>query len=213
MKLDDILDILGDLEDLGVSETPLGKRLKIFREIQERCKNSCHLGGSIGLFLHGIDLGRNFLNSDLDITFYKPKGDIFPTSKAGKGKIAQVEAFKSAVDMDEFCYFGEIADQYGDLVKGEFKYDTSQSFDLIEYEGFTYQVTKSDIILGWKVLFASRGSKKHRDDLDRLGIGYVKRAQCPLLSPVFRKYQTWSSLEADLKKRNLNGKNLQVLSP
>jgi len=80
-------------------------------------------------------------------------------------------------------------------IKVEFKYDKTQHFRIVEFEGHSYWVTQKKTILGWKVLFASRGSKKHMDDLDKIGVVYPD-----LKSPITwkRKYRTWEELEHDL---------------
>jgi hypothetical protein len=42
-------------------------KLQILREFQTKYPDS-HVGGSIGLYLHGIDLKRDISRTDLDIT-------------------------------------------------------------------------------------------------------------------------------------------------
>jgi hypothetical protein len=71
-------------------------------------------------------------------------------------------------------------------------------------------VTLPEIILGWKVLFACRGSKKNRADLDKLEVKYIKRGACPILCPFGGKFPTWEKLEESLEKRGLSGKNLLI---
>lgn len=213
----EILDILADLEEIGAAETPLKRKILIYSEIQETLRGKCHLGGSIGLMLHGIDLGRDFFSSDLDITTFSPSGGVFPLKgniDLKKGQLVQTENCQSSTDMDGSCYFTDVERlNEPDSVKVEFKYDKSQDFDVITYEGLSLNVTKPHIILGWKVLFASRGSQKNREDLDKLGVRYIKRGQCVLLCTPFKRYPAWSSLEGALRKRDLNGKNLQISPP
>jgi hypothetical protein len=66
------------------------------------------------------------------------------------------------------------------------------------------------MILGWKVLFACRGSKKHRADLDKLGVRYIKGGQCHILCPFGGKFPRWENLESALEEKSLSGKNLLI---
>jgi hypothetical protein len=200
----EIMKILGNLSSVGQAKTPLDIRLEIYKEI-ESSHPGCHIGGSIGLFLHGIDLGRTFIDSDIDICSFKPYGKKLVDSRYTETDLA------SSTDMDEVCYKSEIkGDGVEKMIKIEYKYDKTQDFKLVEYKGVTYRVTLPEIILGWKVLFACRGSKKHREDLDNLGIKYIKRGACPILCPFGDVFSTWFDLKIALEKRDLSGKNLQI---
>lgn len=202
----EIIDLMDCLSTIGQAQTPLDKRLEIYKSIEE-VHPGCHIGGSIGLFLHGIDLGRTFIDSDIDICSFRPNGKEFKDIQKRYSEIG----LASSTDMDEVSYRSEIEENGVDRrIKIEYKYDRTQDFNIIEYKGVTYKVTKPEIILGWKVLFASRGSKKHRADLDKLGVRYLQGGQCPLLCPFGGKFPTWHTLHEVLEKRHLSGKNLQV---
>lgn len=202
----EIIDLMDCLSTIGQAQTPLDKRLEIYKAI-ESVHPGCHIGGSIGLLLHGIDLGRTFVDSDIDICSFKPNGKEFKDLQKRYSEIG----LASSTDIDEVSYRSEIEENgIKKRIKIEYKYDRTQDFNLIKYKGVTYKVTKSETILGWKVLFASRGSKKHREDLDRLGVRYVKGGQCQFLCPFGGKFQTWEELNKVLEKRGLSGKNLQV---
>lgn len=202
----EIVDLMDCLSTVGQAQTPLDKRLEIYKAI-ESVHPGCHIGGSIGLFLHGIDLGRTFVDSDIDICSFKPNGREFKDLQ----KRYSETGLASSTDMDEVTYKSEIAeDGVEKRIKIEYKYDRTQDFKLIEYKGVTYRVTLPQMILGWKVLFACRGSKKHRADLDKLGVRYIKGGQCHILCPFGGKFPRWENLESALEEKSLSGKNLLI---
>ena len=202
----EILGLMEDLSTIGQAQTPLDKRLEIYKSI-ESVHPGCHIGGSIGLFLHGIDLGRTFIDSDIDICSFKPNGKEFKDLQ----KRYSETGLASSTDMDEVTYKSEIEeDGVEKRIKIEYKYDRTQDFKLIEYKGVTYRVTLPEIILGWKVLFACRGSKKNREDLDKLGIKYIKRGACHILCPFGKEFPRWETLQKALERRDLSGKNLLI---
>ena len=202
------MDLMDCLSTVGQAQTPLDKRLEIYKAI-ESVHPGCHIGGSIGLFLHGIDLGRTFVDSDIDIFSFKPNGKEF---KDLQKKYSET-GLASSTDMDEVTYRSEIEENGVEKrIKIEYKYDRTQNFKVVEYKGVTYRVTLPEIILGWKVLFACRGSKKNREDLDNLGIKYIKRGGCPILCPFKNVFRSWYDLKIALEKKNLSGKNLLISS-
>lgn len=124
------------------------------REFQYKYPTS-HVGGSIGLMIRGIDLKRDMTKSDLDITIdeYDFKADALPN----------LEERSDACDFDfslKKCY----AD--GQLyVKMDIRVTPEPSFDVIEFNGFNYNVSKLRDILFWKKKYANKGFKKHEHDL------------------------------------------------
>ena len=202
----EIIDLMDCLSTVGQAQTPLDKRLEIYKAI-ESVHPGCHIGGSIGLFLHGIDLGRTFVDSDIDICSFKPNGKEFKDLQ----KRYSETGLASSTDVDEVTYRSEIEENGVEKkIKIEYKYDKTQNFKVVEYKGVTYRVTLPQMILGWKVLFACRGSKKHRADLDKLGVKYIKRGACPILCPFRGKFPRWEDLERSLEKKDLSGKNLLI---
>ena len=202
----EIIDLMDCLSTVGQAQTPLDKRLEIYKAI-ESVHPGCHIVGSIGLFLHGIDLGRTFVDSDIDICSFKPNGKDFKYLH----KRYSETGLASSTDMDEVTYRSEIEENGVEKkIKIEYKYDKTQNFKVVEYKGVTYRVTLPQMILGWKVLFACRGSKKHRADLDKLGVKYIKRGACPILCPFGGKFPRWEDLERSLEKKDLSGKNLLI---
>lgn len=128
------------------------EKLKILQQIQNKFP-SAHVGGSIGLFLRGIDLGRDLSNSDLDLTIDKePFFDIKKTEKA------------ESSDFDFSITFED--------TKIDFKISDS-SFDIILFENFSYNVSKLDDIIFWKKIYASKGVEKHIKDLEKMKIDFI----------------------------------------
>ena len=108
MEVCEILNILSDLDEFGAGQTPLQRRLELIREIQ-RVIPSAHVGGSIGLLLQGIDLGRDFTDSDIDFSISKPSGDFFPIIDVKRGdRFYQKKITMSSTEMDEADYFTDI---------------------------------------------------------------------------------------------------------
>lgn len=189
----EILDLMEDLSLVGLSQTPLDKRLEIYREIQLNYPR-CHIGGSIGLFLNGIDLGRNFLDSDLDICI--------ASARAARSKIPSVGEETqpaSSTDIDFITFESEFLGSNGGStrIKIEYKIDPSQNFSTIKYKGHDYRVTNSQIILDWKILFAIRGSKKHQEDLQKLGINWeIKMGILNKFTSVrSKRFRLWGDLD------------------
>lgn len=200
MEVDDILNILSDLNSFGAGETPLQRRLTLIRKIQKEIPSS-HVGGSIGLFLHGIDLGRNFIDSDLDLALSHPTCNFLSIEnvKSDKERFYQKDKTKSCIEIDEIDYFADVNELNNQCeIKVEFKYDKTQTYKTIEFEGHSYRVTSKKTILGWKVLFASRGSKKHIDDLNKIGVVYPDLKYRKFWK---NKYKTWEELEEDLVQK------------
>ena len=209
MEDSEILDLLSDLDSVALGDHPLSLRLRIVREIQAKMPNS-HLGGSLGLFLQGIDLKRDFVGSDLDFCFPDTYNSILPSDKSQNPEFLQTEEAKSSTDMDH-CVLTSISPKGspGVKVKIEINVDKSQSYKTVTYEGNTYRVTNPEVVLGWKVVFASRGSEKHRKDLDLLGVDYLKGFTLPWGSEE-NKFKGWWEVRDFLDKLGLGGKNLQI---
>jgi len=109
--------------------------------------------GSVGLYLHGIKLDRwgNDYLSDLDIVVphYMP----FDSDES----VYDSNAKPSGSDFDEtFLYNG---------VKVDCRIDNKQRYDIIEYKGFKYNVSKFEAIMEAKTRYAARGNNKHKDDI------------------------------------------------
>lgn len=121
------------------------KQLQIIYALQQKYSD-LHVGGSIGLYLHGIELSRDISNSDIDLckmidNINKPE--------------ALVD--EGSPDFDyRFEYEG---------FKIELKIDKTQEFDIIIYNGLVYKVSKIDTITSFKREYADKGFNKHEQDL------------------------------------------------
>lgn len=140
----------------------IDKQLRVLRSFQEKYPKS-HVGGSIGLFLHGVDLKRNLIFSDLDITTpnFTEKEEQKDTFQAG---CSPVEDYDYRYRIDDV--------NSGHFFKLEIRVDDKQSdFDVIEYNGFKYNVTKKETIFKWKLKYARKGIDKHINDLFAIATG------------------------------------------
>jgi len=134
------------------------KKLEVLRKFQEENKN-CHIGGSIGLMIHGISLGRDIFNSDLDITCPE---DI---------KV-NLKEYEDVSDGNDFDYaIRSISDSDGYYTKIDVRVCPEPSFEEIEYLGFKYKVSKIIDILFWKQKYANKGVVKHTNDLIFINTG------------------------------------------
>ena len=138
-------------------EKELQCKLDLLRMFQSKYPKS-HVGGSIGLMLRGIDLKRNLSYSDLDVTTdtFIPKGGI------------NLVLEKSNNDFD-YCYEVKYNDNI--KVKIDIKVDPNPAFDVINFEGYSYNVSKLADILTWKQKYANKGSSKHENDLIAIETG------------------------------------------
>ena len=133
-------------------------QLGVLRAFQTKYPKS-HVGGSIGLHLHGVDLKRNLWFSDLDIT----TPEFTETEKSVEFGCSPVEDYDHRYQID---------DPHSEkFIKLEIRIDSKQSFDEILYEGFTYKVTNKETILKWKQEYALKGHEKHLHDLIGMATG------------------------------------------
>lgn len=130
----------------------ISNKLEAIRKIQRKYPTS-HVGGSIGLMLHGIDLKRDLSTSDLDIT-------IDEYSETDK-----IKDIDKKSDNNDFDFSFKITNSDNTYIKIDFRINPEPSFDIIEFNGFTYNVSKLKDILFWKQKYANKGSLKHANDL------------------------------------------------
>lgn len=126
------------------------EKLETIKEFQDKYPNS-HIGGSIGLLIRGIDLQRDLRKSDLDITVdteVEIGGDYTERS-----------------DHNDFDYAVQKDIGSGRYVKMDIRICPESQFEVINYEGVDYNVSKLKDILFWKSKYAKKGVQKHIDDL------------------------------------------------
>jgi len=135
-------------------------KLLALKEFQGKYPTS-HVGGSIGLMLRGIDLKRDLLTSDLDITI-----DEYNFNEN------TIEGIQQRSDSNDFDY--AIKKVYGNganYVKIDIRVSPEPSFDIVEFNGINYNVSKLRDILFWKKKYANKGFQKHVNDLIAIETG------------------------------------------
>lgn len=136
-------------------------KLSVLRKFQLEYPLS-HVGGSVGLYLHGIDLKRDISRTDLDITI----PDFADTLDNHK------EYDKCPSNASDFDYrtMSKTKDNYF-CCKMEIRVCPEPSFTVIEFQGFNYNVSLLSNILFWKKKYARKGVQKHIDDLITIETG------------------------------------------
>ena len=122
----------------------------------------CHIGGSIGLFLHGVRLKRwaDSGLSDLDL--------IFPYY------IAPESTDKLTLDFSADKTSGNDFDYTFSVngIKVDVKIDNMQRYELITYKDFKYKVSPLLTILEAKMKYALLGQSKHSSDIKEMILGH-----------------------------------------
>lgn len=128
--------------------------LCIVKSFQDKFKTA-HVGGSIGLMLHGIDLKRDLSKSDIDMTVadYIHKDD-------------KPDEFKETSNPDDFDHQYRVNVSNPLIyIKMDVRVSPEPSYDVVTYNGINYRVSKLRDIIFWKKKYAKKGVKKHIDDL------------------------------------------------
>jgi hypothetical protein len=126
----------------------LSKQLDLIYQLQQKYKD-LHVGGSIGLHLHGVKLSRFIGSGDIDLC--KAIDDI-------NQKNCKIEHDGSSEH--DFDYSFEFQG-----IKIELNIDNKQAFDIIEVGGKAYRVSKLETIVYYKKKYANKGYEKHANDL------------------------------------------------
>ena len=127
-------------------------KLETLKEFQDKYPKA-HVGGSIGLFLRGIDLLRDLKDSDLDITVDEFDCD---TSSTEYLRRSDGNDFDHAIKKYTGVYY----------VKIDIRICPEPSFDEIAFDGVKYNVSKYEDIIFWKTKYAEKGIRKHIKDLE-----------------------------------------------
>lgn len=144
-------------------------RFQTLRDFQEKYPTS-HVGGSIGLMIHGIDLKRELHKSDLDITIDEFKLEPNQTSYEERSNgndfdYAIKKVYGNAVNPSDNIY-----------VKIDIRITPEPSYEVVEYNGHKYNVSRVKDILFWKKKYADKCVTKHVDDLFCIEFGYRNSA-------------------------------------
>lgn len=159
--------LLREIPRAGLIDKKLASNLnlELVRAIQKQYP-MFHVGGSTGLFLHGVRLKRWFDKSTSDLDFISPYF-VLPESKLvlnDNGKevdINYLDAKASGNDFDETFIV--------DGVKVDYRIDPKQRYEIIEHDGFKYKVSNLMTILEAKMRYAQTPSgQKHRDDITEM---------------------------------------------
>jgi len=137
------------------------QKLVTLKEFQDKYPTS-HVGGSIGLFLRGINLLRDLSKSDLDITI--DEMDI-------ESEKSVLKTYEETSDNNDFDLNIKKVLPDGHYVKIDIRICPEPSFDVIEFEGVSYNVSKYRDIIFWKQKYAKKEVIKHRDDLETIKTG------------------------------------------
>lgn len=165
------IEVLGPFTDLGDKSVTTSFRIireipseEIFEQKAEECMHLrllrnlqtkfplLHVGGSIGLFLHGIRLKRwkGFQATDMDLIH--PYFVVMDSEN-----VQEIAGKKSSNDFDNTYLV--------DGVKADVKIDPYQKYELVKYKEFTYKVSKFETIMAAKMRYAVLGQQKHKDDI------------------------------------------------
>ena len=144
--------------DMNIPE----KVLKTLIVFQAKYPQS-HVGGSVGLALHGIDMKRPLNDkTDLDITN--------PTRIPELLTEKNIQESSSPSDFDYSLIFHHDENNYC-YTKIEVRVSPEPSFEVIEYKGNFINVSKLEDILFWKQTYADKGVVKHQHDLEAIKSG------------------------------------------
>lgn len=124
------------------------------KKFQDMFCNS-HIGGSLGLYLHGIDLKRDITKSDIDMT-----------CKSKLPEPLDAEQFEESSSPTDFDYSLRLHDKQSNIyAKIEVRVSPEPSFVVINHNGIDYNVSLLENILFWKQKYADKGVQKHIDDM------------------------------------------------
>ena len=160
-----------NLEKLEDIEENIG--LEFYQALQEKFPLA-HVGGSLGIFLHGGRLKRwTIFQGDLDIVIpYFMCMDI-------KDDTLNIESVSCKSSSNDFNFTLQI--NIGqEFRKVDVRIDPTQQYVIIEYKGFKYNVSKLATILDAKCRYSWRNAK-HYDDIKELIGGIVEKPKQNLI--------------------------------
>ena len=141
-----------------------------------------HVGGSAGLFLHGVRLKRWLKNSSSDLDFVSPyfvlPQKTLKTTDGDELEVFYKDAKASGNDFDETFIVGD--------TKIDYKIDPKQRYELIEFRGVTYKVSDLLTIMEAKMRYAQKPSGgKHRQDLKEMVVKHKEevKIECDPILP------------------------------
>jgi len=150
-----IEEITKDQIEAVIKDSLFDDVLESVRNIQTKYP-LCHVGGSVGLYLHGAFLKRwkdNQMDLDLVLPFY---------IHFEKCDNLDVEAIYKASGND-FDYTVILEGRKADI-----KIDPKQKYEIITHKGFKYKVSSVETIIEAKCRYALNGQMKHINDIKEL---------------------------------------------
>jgi len=138
-------------------------KLEFLRDFQQKNPTS-HVGGSIGLFLRGVDLKRDLTHSDLDITI-------------DEMNVEETLKYKSRSSGNDFDFSLTHLLSHNYYLKFDIRINPEPSFEIIEFDGEFYNVSKLRDILFWKQKYSNKGVRKHTNDLITIETG-IRPFEC-----------------------------------
>lgn len=117
----------------------------------------CHVGGSISLFLRGLNLKR-WNNGNIDIDLISPF--FYNWISDDENEIEHKDAKKSGSDFDQTFILNN--------TKVDVKIDNTQPYEIIKYDGFDYKVSRLEVVMQAKLKYAINGQEKHKKDVYEL---------------------------------------------
>ena len=137
----------------------------IILELQSRYNIT--IGGSVSLFLNGLELDRKSGSIDLDVVM--PYYQKMRTKDFGKDsiidEIEEVDAKKSGNDfMYTFC----VTSKDGRFLKVDVRISPEQSYDIITFKDQEFKTCKVLETLAAKCKYAIEGNDKHKNDIFNL---------------------------------------------
>jgi hypothetical protein len=151
----------------------IDKKLQIVKMFQDKYPDT-HLGGSLGLYLHGIDLKRDLKYSDIDLT---------TPDNIDKNQLLIINEVQESSNPSDFDYslrYHPIDSSV--YVKIEIRISPEPGFIVIEKDGINYNVSKLKDIIFWKTKYANNGSQKHEHDLIVINGGERPAIETPIFS-------------------------------
>lgn len=132
----------------------INQKLGIIKRLQQTFVDA-YVGGSFGIFLHGIDLKRSLNQSDIDMSVQ---------STIDYQKLVEIDELEEASNPEDFDYCFRY-NHFDSYTKIDVRRNSEGSFIVIERDGVSYNVAKLEDIIVWKEKYAAKGVQKHSDDL------------------------------------------------
>ena len=143
--------------------------IELLKEIQTKYP-MFHVGGSVGLYLHGVRLKRWFdKGKSYDFDMVTPYF-VLPEDKIGEEEVLYLDAKASANDFDETFIVGN--------TKVDLRIDPKQRYEIIEHDGFKFKVSNLLTILEAKMRYALLpNGKKHKEDILEMVVKIPKKVK------------------------------------